>query len=251
MTSILEKLFTHFEKTAENYKIETVIAGLKYTAVTVRRGTELQAGVAYSWYSGRCCSGEEDYINYENGPASKLLTELASENPLEISKAVALVNALNMEQAAAFPEDTSVRTIAETLRAGSGRKIVMVGLFRPVVKQLRQLGADLYIADINQEIGSTEELYGRLRNWADGAIVTSTSIIGGTFDEIMEARGKQIPTVLLGPSTPMAPEVFSDYGVDLLAGTVPLDIEKTISIIRQGGGTRNFQKFGKKVIYAF
>ena len=246
MSKIHEMLFDYFQKPAAEHCIDTLTVGLKYTAVMVQR----QAGVAYSWYNGRCCTGSDDYTDYEGCTAKDLLEKLNSENPLDVTKALALVNALNMMRAATFPEDTSVRTIADTIKAGPGRKIVMVGLFRPVVSQLRELGVDLYIADINQGIGSSEELYNKLGSWAEAAVITSTSIIGGTFDEMMTARKKHIPTVLLGPSTPMVPEIFQEYGVDLLAGTVPLSMEKTISIIRQGGGTRDFQKFGKKVVYA-
>ena len=46
-------------------------------------------------------------------------------------------------------------------------------------------------------------------------------------------------TIMLGPSTPMVENAFKHLPVHMLAGTVPVDKEKTLKAIRHGMGTPN------------
>jgi hypothetical protein len=279
--NIRQSIVNYFTDENSNKRIESVTAGLKYTAVTLEGGG---MGVAYTWTgaagqpadgvpaasqsdrrenttaaqarntrpagtAGACCpKAGTFYENFEGRPAQELLERLTGEEPLHISMALALVNALNAEKAAGFDEDRGKNpALFEALGAGRGSRVAMVGYFRPIEKLLTDMGADVYIRDRAHGIGSGEELSDRLTRWADSLILTSTTIIGGAFDEILGRCPENLPVALLGPSTPMVPELFSGGSIRYAGGTVPEDAEATLRVIRQGGGTRDFQKYGKKV----
>lgn len=249
---IQQSLANYFTKKTSDKQIKTVTAGLKYTAVTLEGGG---LGVAYTWTEtaarsgGACCpKAGTVFEDFEGRPAQDLLEGLTREESLHVSMALALVNALNAENAVRFKEDRGKNpALFEALGAGKGSCVAMVGYFRPIEKLLIDMGAEVYIHDRAHGIGSEEELSDRLTRWADSLILTSTTIIGGAFDEIIGRCPEGLPIALLGPSTPMVPELFSGRGIRYVGGTVPVDTEATLRVIRQGGGTRNFQKYGKKV----
>ncbi|HYQ73032.1 MAG TPA: DUF364 domain-containing protein [Gammaproteobacteria bacterium] len=80
---------------------------------------------------------------------------------------------------------------------------------------------------------------------ADWVFLTATSLINKSFPRLAELAAGAV-TVLMGPSAPWLAE-FADFGIDYLAGVVPVDIECAATIAAEGGGTR---LFGAGVRYA-
>jgi len=77
-------------------------------------------------------------------------------------------------------------------------------------------------------------------------LLTSTSILNNTTEEILQNVHQTVKTILLGPSTPMVAAAFEHLPVHMLAGTVPIDKENIIKAIRHGMGTPVLQKFSRK-----
>ena len=71
-------------------------------------------------------------------------------------------------------------------------------------------------------------------------------ILNSSTEEILGHTGKDVKTIMLGPSTPMAPEAFKHLPVHMLAGTVPLEKEKVLKAIRHGTGTPVIHRFSRK-----
>ena len=80
---------------------------------------------------------------------------------------------------------------------------------------------------------------------ADWVFITATSLINKTFPRLA-ALARDAVTVLMGPSTPWLP-AFAEFGVDFVAGVLPVDIDRAAAIAGEGGGTR---LFGEGVRYA-
>jgi len=53
----------------------------------------------------------------------------------------------------------------------------------------------------------------------------------------MDALGSPRVTVLMGPSTPLAAEIFRDTPLTQLGGAVVTDSARVLQIISEGGGT--------------
>ena len=81
------------------------------------------------------------------------------------------------------------------------------------------------------------------------ALITATTIINGTIDELLAVSQGCREVVLLGPSTPLVPEIFdaSSGRVTLLAGVVVTNAEELLRTVTRDGGTRDFKNSVSKV----
>jgi hypothetical protein len=218
---------------------------LGYTAVCTDDGG---VGVAYTPKSNEGgCSVLPPNEDYEGRPASEVLELLLSNNDLHWTIGLALVNALNHARARELPEDRDNSVMFDTLGIGNGTKVAMVGHFAPIVARLEERGCRVEVVDRGKGLGDEQQFSEKLGSWAEVAIVTSTSIINNTVDDLLARMGKDVRVALMGPSTPLLKAPFQGR-VRLLAGTVPMDSEATLRAVRQAKGTPVIQKFSRKTL---
>jgi len=128
-------------------------------------------------------------------------------------------------------------------------RVAMVGLFDPLVKMFAAQQVEVKIIDEFRGLGQKDVFYARLIDWADVLILTSTTILNNSAEEILKYAGRGLKTVLLGPSTPMVPEAFVHLPVHMLAGAVALDQTRILKAVRHGTGARMLNLYGKKVCW--
>jgi uncharacterized protein (DUF4213/DUF364 family) len=204
-------------------------------------------GLSYTHFEDKkSCMLLNRHIDYEGQPAVELLEKIKSDNPVERSMALALVNALNYREALEYPEDKKNKIMFDKFKIGEGTRVAMVGFIGPLVDLLKQKKASVEVLDASRNMGHKEDFYAKLDNWADVLILTSTSILNNTTEEILQKVHKKVKTVMLGPSTPMVAAAFEHLPVHMLAGTVPIDKENVLKAIRHGMGTPVLQKFSRK-----
>jgi len=239
------RLYELFLNQAQNVTVEILSLGLGYTAVTTSDGG---IGLSYTYFGDKkSCMVLNKHIDYEDKSADLLLEKIKSDNTVERSMALALINALNYDNALNLPQDVDNNIMFEKFHVGNGRRIAMVGYFPPLVRIFEELGVSLEILDISRGLGQKEDFYDKLKNWAQVILLTSTSVLNNSTEEILAHAGEKAKTVLLGPSTPMVAEAFEHLPVHMLAGTVPVDKEKTLKAIRHGMGTPVLHKHSRKV----
>ena len=241
-----ERLLQAAGKRASGLRLETLSIGLGYTAACVDGGG---LGVAFTPDAGGAgCSllgpGEE----YEGRPAQEALELLCSQSGVHRAIGLAVANAVNHAHAMALDEDRDNAVMLDALGIGQGTRVAMAGLFKPLVKRIRDRGAELAVGDRGKGIGDEKEFKHKLGAWAEAAIITSTSIVNNSLPELLGSLGPDTKTALVGPSTPLLPEIFSGLGVHLLAGTVPMDREALFKAIRHAKGTPVIQRFSRKVL---
>ena len=244
MMTLNQKLYQLFADKAQQVTIEEVSLGLGYTAVTTSDGG---IGLSYTYFGDkRTCMVLNEHIDYEGKPASLLLEKIKSDNSVERSMALALINALNYGAALALPEDKDNSIMYDKFKIGKDSKIAMVGFFGPLVRNFKEKKVSLEILDESRGLGDKKDFYHKLGNWAEVLLLTSTSILNQSTEEILANVSEKVKTVMLGPSTPMAGKAFGHLPVDMLAGTVPIDKEKTLKAVRHGMGTPVLHKFSRK-----
>lgn len=244
MMKLNQNLYQLFERKAQQTSIEILSIGLGYTAVTTSDGG---IGLSYTYFRDKkTCMVLNDHIDYEAKPAFLLLEKIKSENRVERSMALALINALNYKDALAMPEDKDNSIMFDKLEIGRDSKIAMVGYFGPLVRHFKERKVPLEVLDESRGLGNTNDFYQKLGNWAEVLLLTSTSILNQSTEEILTNVGDKVKTVMLGPSTPMVAEAFSHLPVALLAGTVPIDKEKILKAVRHGMGTPVLHRFSRK-----
>ncbi|MGD8258194.1 MAG: DUF364 domain-containing protein [Desulfobacterales bacterium] len=245
MMTLDQNLYDLFADKADEEKIEILSLGLGYTVVTLSGGG---IGLSYTYFQNKTsCVLLNKMVDYENRPAAELLEHIKSENTIERSMALALINALNHDQALKLPEDKKNQILFDEFQIGKGSRIAMVGYFGPLVHMLQQRNTKLEILDESRKLGQKDEFYKKLGNWADVLFLTSTSILNNTTETILGHAHSNIKTVMLGPSTPMVGAAFEHLPVNMLAGTVPIDQEKIVKAIRHGMGTPVLHRYSRKV----
>ena len=240
-----KRLYDLFLPQARNVRVEILSIGLGYTAVTTSDGG---IGLSYTYFSDKkSCMVLNRYVDHEGKTAEGLLEAIMSDTPIERSMALALINALNHRVALELPEDADNSIMFEKLKIGKGRRVAMVGFFGPLVRNFDQKGVLLEILDISRGLGDKEAFYKKLRDWAQVLLLTSTSILNNSVEEILSNAGQNLKTAMLGPSTPMAADAFSHLPVAMLAGTAPIDQENTLKAVRHGMGTPVLHRYSRKV----
>jgi len=243
---LIENLYDHFCGKARGIKVASLFIGLSYTAVVTDDGG---VGIAYTYVSERhCCSMNRNYRDYEGESAADLLELIKSPVPLHRSMALALVNAMNYHVARMLPEDPTDAGWMNAFGIGRGTRVAMVGFFRPLMKRFKERGALVEILDDFQGIGDRASFYGKLREWAEVLLLTSTSILNDSTEEVLGRLAPGVKVVMLGPSTPMVAGAFRHLPVRILAGTVLVDKEAVLKVIRHGAGTPVIHRFSRKVI---
>ena len=239
-----DTLFNYFIDKAQKIQVDLLCLGLGYTAVVTTDGG---IGMAYTYFEDKkSCMALNEAIDFEGRPAAALLENIKSEHPLERSMALALINALNHENALNLSEDKDNAILFKAFRLEPDTNVAMVGYFGPLVKRLEEKKVPLEILDISRGLGDRKDFYTKLNNWADVLLLTSTSILNNTTEEILSHLHEKAKTALLGPSTPMVAEPFAHLPVHMLAGTVPLERDKIIKAVRHGMGTPVLHRFSRK-----
>lgn len=241
-----QSIYDALKSKASETTIETVNLGLGYTAVTTNDGG---IGLAYTYFDKKSsCVVNKGYEDYEGRPAIDLLKRLFDTEPLKRSPALALANALNYQSAMSMREAGDNDALFDRLAIRSGTRVAMVGLFPPLIPLLKERGAEVTVVDEGKAVGDEAAFFTHLREGTEVLILTATSILNNSTESILEAAGGKARTVMLGPSTPMMPDVMPP-SIDILAGMVPVDQEKVLKAVRHGTGTPVIQKFSRKVTW--
>jgi uncharacterized protein (DUF4213/DUF364 family) len=241
---INDKLFNLFRDNAEKIRVELLCLGLGYTAVVTSEGG---IGIAYTYFEDKkSCMLLNEAADYEGRTAVALLEKIKSDQPIERSMALALVNALNYQDALQLPQDEDNEIMFERFKITKGTKVSMVGYFGPLIKRFEQREAVLDILDQSRGLGRKADFFKNLKSRADVLFLTSTSILNNSTEEILANVHAKVKTLMLGPSTPMVAGAFDHLPVHMLAGTVPLDKERLLKAVRNGMGTPVLHRFSRK-----
>ncbi|PID40904.1 MAG: hypothetical protein CR984_00790, partial [Proteobacteria bacterium] len=233
--NISERLYQICRDKAASVTVDTVSIGLGYTAVQVSNGG---IGLAYTYLESKTgCTVREDATDFEAKPAGLLLEKIMSSHPLEKCIGMALVNALNASAAMNLGEDPKNEVMFDFFNIGKGTRVSMVGYFGPLMGIIEKRSALLEVLVDHRQLGRQDDFMNHLSDWTDVLILTSTALLNGSADDILNRLGPSARCVILGPSTPMIAEAFEGLPVHMLAGAVPVDSEAVFKGIRFGMGT--------------
>ena len=237
--NISEKIISTVVTDNPDHTIADVRIGLGYTAVML---DDDRVGVAYTFHrdiQGGCdvFKGKKTLIGMK---ASDVVSFLSDSDKIKTALALATVNAITNT------EDDSVTTgdVLEQIRIEPSDHVGMVGNFAPIVGMLRKKSAKLSIFEKiefpTDHILPEKEIPDVLPH-CQIAIISSTTIINGTLDQILESVSGCREVIMLGASTPLLPQVFKTSPVTLLSGITVKNPSEILAIVSQGGGMRAFK----------
>lgn len=233
--AILERLYKKIKSEAEKSLIRELRIGLSYVAVNLDNGkTGLAAVLRNSTQKENVAI--PDAVLYPGKYAMALLDYLTeSETAPYRAFGLATANAL-IEPPCDCTEDREATTYFNLM---PGEKVAMVGLFTPLVERIHATGAHLTIIEKNPariNLLSGEEKKQALKE-CDVAIITATTLLNNTLEETLTMLGRPRIVALMGPSTPLVPEIFSGTPINHLGGAIVTNHQHVLQVISEDGGT--------------
>jgi len=244
---LMQRLYDESLALAAATTVTSLTVGLGYTAVATGDGG---LGLSYTWVEDR---ERRSYVNgyrdVEGEGAAVLLERLRSDDPFQRSIGLATVNALHRHRASGLADDTG-SPLSLSLRLaeiGPGTRVSMVGYFPPLARSLPELGAELDVIDSSLGLGDPLAFRARLGSWTEVLIMTATTLLNDSAEELLLAAGPGVRSVIMGPSTPLVPAAFTHLPVMALAGIVTCDAAAVEKAVRHGAATPGMKPYVRKV----
>ena len=225
---------------AENLFVEEVRFGLSYVGVRLsgdRLG--LAALLVHEFPPG--CSILSEAGKLAGAKASGLLKNLVEgRNPLEKALGLATANALLHPGISGDERDALL-----IMELTPNDRVAMVGLFSPLVPKIEATGAKLSIIEKNPARMEIPSRKTREKILCDCtvAIITATTLLNDTLEEVLNDLGRPRHVAVLGPSTPLCAEIFRGTTVNHLGGSLVRDTVKVMQIISEGGGIASMRPY--------
>ncbi len=243
---LIDQLIEYANTKAVSKKIADVRAGVGYTCVML---DDNACGLAYTFRDelGHCCSILSDAGKLIGRDAAEISTWAKDNNRLKAAIGLATINAVLNNSF----DNCGTGNVLDALQISADDTFGMVGLFSPILAEVRKKTDKTYVFEKNAAKGSglyTEDDIPIYLPKCDVIIITATSIINHTIDDLLAYCSNARQVCIVGPSTPLCPEIFQKYNVSLLAGSVVQKPELALQIISQGGGTMSLKPIIKQVL---
>ena len=211
--------------TSRRFTVEDVRIGGSYVAV-VLTGGRIGVAARLKEFAGTQIEISGSAICGKRVEA--LLEDLVSgTGAVERALGLAAANALIHPDIPGREEDT-----IGLMKLRPGERVAMVGLFRPIVPRIQSMGVRLSV--IERDTPETERR--DILEACDVAIVTATTLLNGTLEEVLNELGRPRHVALIGPSTPLCEEIFRGTPVNHLGGSAIVDAAGLLRVISEGGG---------------
>ncbi len=230
---------------AADHAVVDVRIGTAWTAVVVEVDGTRRCGLAATLSS----------VEHGELPvrAAGMLTALGSQDvcqlvrsasPVEVSVGMAAINALLPHDGLQWTEINAAELLAQR---GAHGKVALVGHF-PFVDWLRERVQALWVLELAPRPGDLPaSAAAEVIPQADLLAITSMTLLNRTFDGLMALRRPDAQVMLLGPSTPLAPLLFT-HGVDLLSGAIVEQIDPVLRGVSEGAGFRQLHRMGVRLV---
>ncbi len=241
--TIYERLLERALSRGRGRRVVDVRIGLGYTAVALDNHS---IGLAYTPLENKeGCNILPQEVVFHERPADLVAKHFLSPNLIEAAVGLATINAiLNTPR-----DNFLIGDPLSLIELGPEDKIAMIGFFEPLVKKIKGRVQELWVFEKSEgrfsEAMSELEMAEYLPK-ATIAIITSVTLINKTLEEILELLENIKECILLGPSTPLLPEIFHDKKVTMLSGLVVKDPE-ILKVVSEAKGTKAFGPYVNKV----
>ena len=210
--------------------IQKIVCGLKYSAVLLKNGN---IGV---------CANLLNCVNIE-------IKDLKAPDLNKIEHRI-ILNAYFNAKLNYLNNYEKPIDIFDDINFTQYKNIVMIGLFKPLLKKFNENNITINVFDLTKEDQTLIPIKNEIayiKN-ADVIILSSTTIFNRTFLNIVNNTGENCDIFLLGPSSIMNRDMFQYKNIKKIFGSIfnPYD-DRVLNTIKDGYGTRKFLRFGRKV----
>ena len=222
-------------------RIEDVRVGLVYTGVLISTG---HGGLAYTpihEYSG--CPSLSIAGEISGSPASDVMMMALSRNLIKASIGVATINALSQLAFEIHPERYIFSNIDVLDLIRRGDRISMIGYFGPLIPKILKRTREVYVFEKrrvsdNRVIFVSPSDMPRITGSSDVILISGSTLVNKTINEILRFTGEAREIVLLGPTASVIPHPLFKRGVTAVMGVRIKDPRAMLKVISEAGGTR-------------
>lgn len=167
-----------------------------------------------------------------------LAGDFGSQDPVKNMVGLAALNAISQHVMKSNQAILDVRSDSlGLLDIEKGQQIGMVGLFRPLIKRVENLGADLIIFEQKEKLISQYPQYNittdlSLLKECDSVLCTSTTVFNNTLDSVLTHCSPNAFISIIGPTAGYFPDPLFARGVDVVGGTFIKDSESFMQHLR-------------------
>jgi uncharacterized protein len=175
-------------------------------------------------------------VGYLDTKTARELVEYArSDNLLEASIGVAAINSLlDVDESQAV----EINALNVLIKNGRNKNVALVGHF-PFAPKLRSAVGQLWVIEQRPvEDDYPAEAAADLIPHADVVAITGSSLINHTLDVLLALCHPDALVIMLGPSTPLSPVLFT-HGVSILSCSRVVD---EVAVLRTVGQGATFQQ---------
>jgi len=240
----IEKVAKEASRIGGTERVKSVYIGLSYCLAVLENGN---AGLAFV-FKDELLAGCNIHLPKRPLAGSRVdeLLTLAGSGSLANSIALSVANAVFVPHA----ESDSHGDFMDHCQIQAGTRVGMVGHFVPLEPLILERGAELFIFDLHPEPLSKVMPSGKIADilpTCDVAILTATSIINETADELLAHADQCQSVVMLGPSTPLLATCYAGTPISCASGVLIRKREAMVQAIVEAGGMRVFSPFIDKV----
>jgi uncharacterized protein (DUF4213/DUF364 family) len=270
MSVIAETIDILIEKTPtplEEIWIDDLAIGIFFTGVKLSTG---HAGCAFTPIGeipeAVCCPTTAARMpqagELEGTPISEIIKYSLDPNVVKSAIGVATLNALS-QLILESPDGKEYDMIRDRdgfnlLSIQPHETVSLVGAFGPYIRRLKMMGNPFFIIEKNSQTLRLDEMKhfkpeSEMRDSLEKsgvAILTGTSIVNHTIDQIFSLLRNGIRTAIIGPTASMIPHAFFKRGVRIMAGVQISNPDLMIKILKQGGsGYHLMKECGGKIAF--
>ncbi len=228
-------------------QVTQVSIGLHWTAVVVENDYGRACGLATTLIPTGEHHGSADVPeagSLTNKSAHEIIQTFGNVSQVMNSVAIATINAV-LPQTPSLWVDMNAEDVIK--KNGKGKRVVIVGSF-PFVDRLREKVGELVVIEKTPKPGEVSaERAPDFIPLADVVAITGMTIINQTFESLFKLCSPQATVLVLGPSTPLCPELLK-HGIQLLSGSIVTNIDSVVKAASQGANFRQLHKMGVRLV---
>lgn len=254
ISMLLEQIRQELAGQLDDIYVEDARVGIVYSGVRITNGyggiaaTQLQSSSAH-------CTTLPNAGDISGRPAAEVMEMALSDKPLKAVVGVATINALATMLCDLYPENYAFSDVDVLDLIKPEDKVGMVGHFSPLIPRILKITDQLTVIEkkdiIDERINVVpQENASEVLSVSDIVIITASTLVNGTTDELISLKGNAREAILLGPSAVMLPQPFFDKGFTAVMGTRINDTDTMLKVVSEAGGTKHLlKKCGEKVSF--
>ncbi len=185
------------------------------------------------------------------------LLETTKNNEFITTLQVAVINAISSR----FLKRPDYKILSNTdpidlISSVSDKTITMVGAFHSYIQKLSKSNHQLHVLEFNENIFLPEDKkyfvpaneYNRILPISDIVIITGSTLVNNTLDDLLKYIKPQTQIIVTGPSSSFIPDILFKKNVKIIGAVKITKPEMMFKVISEGGAGYHTFEYGAEKI---